>query len=89
MAMIVVILVVALNADKIYAEVNTFFSRNKELVIPEKNSYVKDNNYQYISYVNDFKPQNYQDLINMKLIFFVILSLVSIEWFLRKMFGTY
>ena len=32
---------------------------------------------------------NYQDLINMKLIFFVILSLVSIEWFLRKMFGTY
>ncbi len=32
---------------------------------------------------------NYKDLINMKLIFFVILSLVSIEWFLRKMFGTY
>ena len=32
---------------------------------------------------------NYQDLINMKLIFFVILSLVSIEWFLRKIFGTY
>ncbi len=32
---------------------------------------------------------NYRDLINMKLIFFVILSLVSIEWFLRKMFGTY
>ena len=32
---------------------------------------------------------NYKDLINMKLIFFVILSLVSTEWFLRKMFGTY
>ena len=32
---------------------------------------------------------NYRDLINMKSIFFVILSLVSIEWFLRKMFGTY
>ena len=32
---------------------------------------------------------NYKDLINMKLIFFVILSLISIEWFLRKMFGTY
>jgi hypothetical protein len=32
---------------------------------------------------------NYKDLINMKLIFFVIISLVSIEWFLRKMFGTY
>ena len=32
---------------------------------------------------------NYKDLINMKLIFFVILSLVSIEWFLRKIFGTY
>ena len=32
---------------------------------------------------------NYKDLINLKLIFFVILSLVSIEWFLRKMFGTY
>ena len=32
---------------------------------------------------------NYKDLINMKLIFFVILSLVSIEWLLRKSFGTY
>ena len=32
---------------------------------------------------------NYKDLINMKSIFFVILSLVSIEWILRKMFGTY
>ena len=32
---------------------------------------------------------NYKDFINMKLIFFVILSLISIEWFLRKMFGTY
>lgn len=32
---------------------------------------------------------NYKDLINMKSIFFVILSLISIEWVLRKMFGTY
>lgn len=32
---------------------------------------------------------NYKDLINMKSIFFIILSLVSIEWILRKMFGTY
>ena len=32
---------------------------------------------------------NYRDLINLKSIFFVILSLVSTEWFLRKMFGTY
>lgn len=29
---------------------------------------------------------NYKDLINMKSLFFVILSLVSIEWILRKMF---
>lgn len=32
---------------------------------------------------------NYIDLINLKSIFFIVLSLVSIEWFLRKMFGTY
>lgn len=32
---------------------------------------------------------NYIDLINMKSIFFVILSLITIEWILRKMFGTY
>ncbi len=32
---------------------------------------------------------NYKDLINIKSIFFVILSLVTIEWVLRKMFGTY
>lgn len=32
---------------------------------------------------------NYKDLINMKSIFFIILSLVSIEWILRKIFGTY
>lgn len=32
---------------------------------------------------------NYQDLINWKSLFFVILSLVSIEWILRKIFGTY
>ena len=32
---------------------------------------------------------NYKDLINMKSIFFVILSLVTIEWVLRKMFGAY
>ena len=32
---------------------------------------------------------NYKDLINMKSLFFVILSLVSIEWILRKMFGSY
>ena len=29
---------------------------------------------------------NYKDLINMKSIFFVILSLISIEWFLRKLY---
>lgn len=29
---------------------------------------------------------NYKDLINMKSIFFVILSLISIEWILRKIF---
>lgn len=32
---------------------------------------------------------NYQDFINWKSLFFVILSLVSIEWILRKFFGTY
>lgn len=32
---------------------------------------------------------NYKDLINLKSIFFIILSLVTIEWVLRKMFGTY
>lgn len=32
---------------------------------------------------------NYKDLINLKSIFFVILTLVSIEWILRKMFGNY
>ena len=32
---------------------------------------------------------DYKDLINMKSLFFVILSLVSIEWILRKIFGTY
>lgn len=32
---------------------------------------------------------DYKDLINMKSLFFVILSLVSIEWILRKIFGSY
>lgn len=32
---------------------------------------------------------NYKDLINWKSIFFIILSLITIEWFLRKMFGRY
>ena len=32
---------------------------------------------------------DYKDLINMKSLFFVILSLISIEWILRKIFGTY
>lgn len=32
---------------------------------------------------------NYKDLINWKSIFFVILSLITIEWVLRKTFGTY
>ena len=32
---------------------------------------------------------NYKDLINLKSIFFIVLLLVSIEWILRKMFGTY
>lgn len=31
----------------------------------------------------------YQDLINWKALFFIILSLISIEWILRKMFGIY
>lgn len=71
MAMIVVILVVALNADKIYSDINDFFNKNRELVIPEKNNYVKANNYKYISYVEDFKPQSYQDLIN---IFYTVIN---------------
>lgn len=32
---------------------------------------------------------NYKDLINMKSLFFIILSLISSEWILRKIFGTY
>ncbi len=32
---------------------------------------------------------NYKDLINLKSLFFIILSLISVEWFLRKTFGTY
>lgn len=35
------------------------------------------------------EENNYKDLINLKSIFFIILSLISIEWILRKMFGTY
>lgn len=32
---------------------------------------------------------NYKDLINWRSIFFIILSLITIEWVLRKMFGRY
>ncbi len=34
-----------------------------------------------------FEDRKYEELINFKLVFFIILSLLSVEWFLRKRFG--
>lgn len=36
-----------------------------------------------------YNEKQIQDLINLKVLFFVILFLLSLEWFLRKYFGSY
>jgi hypothetical protein len=33
--------------------------------------------------------EKYEALLNLKWIFFLLLALVSVEWFLRKYFGSY
>ena len=47
-----------------------------------------------ISNKNDIKPISYShqklsDLINLKWVFFVLLGLISVEWFIRKRNGAY
>ena len=69
--MIIVILAIALNSEKIYAEFSNFFQRSQDLIIPEKNGFVKDTDYMYLDYVEEFKPQNYHDLVN---IFYSVLN---------------
>ena len=33
--------------------------------------------------------ETFNPLINLKLVFFLLLTLISLEWFLRKYFGAY
>lgn len=61
-----------------------------------KNLYINELNHLY-KIINDDEritsimreETNYKDLINWKLILYITLSLITIEWILRKMFGTY
>jgi hypothetical protein len=33
--------------------------------------------------------EKYDALINLKWIFFILLAMISVEWFLRKFYGSY
>ncbi len=50
-------------------------------------SYYIDNNSNIVSI--SYEKQDLNDFIKYKWIFFLILSLLSVEWFLRKFFGSY
>ncbi|HBF88770.1 MAG TPA: hypothetical protein DDX39_09025 [Bacteroidales bacterium] len=50
-----------------------------------KNRILSDENIVSIEY----NEKQLQDFINLKLFFFLVLALLSIEWFLRKCFGSY
>ena len=63
---------------------------NGEMLYPNKIG----NLIEIISNKNDIKPISYSyqklsDLINLKWIFFVLLGLISVEWFIRKRNGAY
>ena len=68
---ILVICVLALNYEKIYNKFDNFFGNNKEIVIKEGNPYERKYNYLFVKQVDDFEPNNYEDLRN---IFYSILN---------------
>lgn len=59
------IIAISFNANRISSYIATKISSNPELVIKEKNSYVKEDNFMYVSISEDFIPYSYGDLLNI------------------------
>lgn len=51
--------------------INSYFYSTQTVMLPKKNSYAKNQSYEYISVTDDFVPYNFQELLN---IFYTILD---------------
>ncbi len=57
--------------DRITDEVSSLFYEPADILIPDKNSYSKEANYEYVGLSSDFRPYNYQELLN---VFYTVLD---------------
>lgn len=51
--------------------VNEYLYSSQKVIVPDKNTYAKNQSYEYVSATNDFVPYNFQELLN---IFYTILD---------------
>ena len=68
---VVVIFIIYINYDKIYDYVYNYLVPSKEIIIHDINEYQKNYEFEFISNVKDFKPENKEDVLN---IFYTVLN---------------
>lgn len=68
---VVVIFIIYINYDKIYDYVYNYLVPSKEIIIHDINKYQKNYEFEFISNVKDFKPENKEDVLN---IFYTVLN---------------
>lgn len=68
---LIAVIAIAFNFDKIYAKIDNFINKTPELIINPGNEYTKNKDYLFIQHTDDYIPHNYQELKN---IFYSILD---------------
>ena len=69
--LIVVIIMIAFNIEKISSKIISYNSKQNEIIIKPSNDYTKNKDYAFVKHTTDFEPDSYSDLIN---IFYTLLD---------------
>lgn len=68
---VLVIIAIGFNFDKIYAKIDDYINQKPEIVVKPGNEYTKNRDYLFVKHTDNFEPHNFEDLKN---IFYTILD---------------
>lgn len=71
MSLIAALIYVCVNSNELSDRLVDFLDRDPKIYVKEKNDYYKNNDYLFIQNTDDFKPYNYQELLN---IFYTVIN---------------
>lgn len=71
MSLIATLIYICINSNELSDKLVALLDKDPKIYVKEKNEYYKNNDYLFIQNTNDFKPYNYQELLN---IFYTVIN---------------